>query len=213
MATTKKMTTFIFGFTCHQNIFAVTNELKEPTQARVDRVIGSAVGTALAVYLLFAGSAYLTFGGLVESDILNNYPGNRVVTAARFCFSVLVALSFPLQVHPSRKCILSLIGKCSPPPPTLSVQDAGGPPGGAARFNLVTACFLACSLAVALSLESLGTMLAVVGATGSTLVSYILPGGIYFLVCPDGGAKRYVAAGMCLLGCFIMPTALFLIFH
>ena len=110
MATTKKMTTFIFGFTCHQNIFAVTNELKEPTQARVDRVICSAVGTALAVYLLFAGSAYLTFGGLVESDILNNYPGNRVVTAARFCFSVLVALSFPLQVHPSRKCILSLIG-------------------------------------------------------------------------------------------------------
>ena len=82
MATTKKMTTFIFGFTCPQNIFAVTNELKEPTQARVDRVICSAVGTALAVYLLFAGSAYLTFGELVESDILNNYPGNRVVTAA-----------------------------------------------------------------------------------------------------------------------------------
>ena len=45
------------------------------------------------------------------------------------------------------------------------------------------------------------------------LFRYILPGGIYFLVHPDGGAKRYVALGMCLLGCVIMPTALFLIFH
>ena len=38
-----------------------------------------------------------------------------------------------------------------------------------------------------------GTMLSIVGATGSTMVSYILPGGIYYVVFPNGGIKRYLA--------------------
>jgi hypothetical protein len=36
------LTTFIFGYTCHQNIFAVTNELSDPTPERVDKVQGTA---------------------------------------------------------------------------------------------------------------------------------------------------------------------------
>lgn len=36
-----KMSTFIFAFTCHQNIFSVCNEIKDRTQGAVDWVIGS----------------------------------------------------------------------------------------------------------------------------------------------------------------------------
>jgi Transmembrane amino acid transporter protein len=40
--------------------------------------------------------------------------------------------------------------------------------------------FLVLSLAIALSVKDLGVVLAVVGATGSTVVSYILPGAFYY---------------------------------
>ena len=58
----------------------------------------------------------------------------------------------------------------------------------------ITLGFLAGALAVALSVRSLGKVLSLVGATGSTTISYILPGGIYWRVGP-AGPKRYLAAG------------------
>ena len=75
----------------------------------------------------------------------------------------------------------------------------------------ITLGFLAGALAVALSVRSLGKVLSLVGATGSTTISYILPGGIYWRVGP-AGPKRYLAAGQFLLGCVIMPAALTFVF-
>ena len=49
------------------------------------------------------------------------------------------------------------------------------------------------------------------GATGSTTISYILPGGIYWRVGP-AGPERYLAARQFLLGCVIMPAALTFVF-
>ena len=130
--------------------------------------------------------------------------------------------AFPLQVHrrapqaslslaSSRAHRLQVQVSLIRRRPRSRAQDAGGPPAARALQPRDRVAFLCCSLAVALSLESLGTMLAVVGATGSTLVrSYILPGGIYCRAASSSAPRRrreaYVAAGMCLLGCFIMPT-------
>ena len=44
-------------------MFAITNELKDPTPTRVDRVIVTAIGLALTVYVTVAVSGYSTFGG------------------------------------------------------------------------------------------------------------------------------------------------------
>ena len=43
-------------------------------------------------------------------------------------------------------------------------------------FNVITCCFLLFSFIVAMSVSDLGVVLGIVGATGSTIVSYILPG-------------------------------------
>ena len=71
--------------------------------------------------------------------------------------------------------------------------------------------FLVGATLIALSVESLSTILSVVGATGSTAVSYILPGGIYYRLA-EPSPKRTLALGQFLLGCCIVPTALTLIF-
>ena len=110
MNTLRVLSIFIFGFTCQQNIFAVVNELKQRTPSRVNSVIGLAIGTALLLYITVAGFGYETYGDEVESDILVNYPETYLTSTARLFVSLLVAFSYPLQAHPARRCILTLVG-------------------------------------------------------------------------------------------------------
>ena len=68
--TLKNLPIFVFGFTCHQNIFAVNNELRDPTRRRLDMVVVGAVALALAFYLVIANAGYATFGASIHSDVL-----------------------------------------------------------------------------------------------------------------------------------------------
>lgn len=80
------------------------------------------------------------------------------------------------------------------------------------RFWLYTLLFVLASWRIALGVSNLGKVMAVVGATGSTSVSYILPGACYWRLHPYPHAKRYVAGGLFCLGVLIIPTALHSIF-
>ena len=59
-------------------------------------------------------------------------------------------------------------------------------------------------------------MLALVGATGSTAVSYILPGGFYYMLHKDDPQapkwKVYAAFTQMCIGCILVPTCLSFIF-
>lgn len=96
-----------------------------------------------------------------------------------------------------------------------SVSERDAPPPSddyTARYWLYTALFVVCSWRIALAVTNLGKVMAVVGATGSTTVSYILPGACYWRLHPFPHAKRYVAGGMFLTGLALIPTALHAIF-
>jgi amino acid permease len=56
-------------------------------------------------------------------------------------------------------------------------------------FNTITIAFLSLSFTLAMIVDDLGIVLALVGATGSTLVSYILPGLIYLKLHPDSSSR------------------------
>ncbi|KAM0786719.1 hypothetical protein ACM66B_002160 [Microbotryomycetes sp. NB124-2] len=60
----------IFAFTCAQNLFAVFNELKANTQARLNLCIGTSITTAAVVYEILGVLGYLTFGSSVSSNII-----------------------------------------------------------------------------------------------------------------------------------------------
>jgi len=239
----KTMTIFVFGFTCHQNIFSVVTEIKRPTSQRISFVIFFSLFIACSVYIAVAWSGYHTFGKKVQGDILDNYNASPAVDVARLFVAALVAFSYPLQCHPSRNCFLSLLDQCfssnsieSYPPALLpqqqdhstsmvqqqdqneelsSVVTKGGFRNRFAHSRqarrLTTLCFLFASLLIALSVESLTTVLAIVGATGSTMVSYVLPGGIYYRLAPPSLIRSCALALFC-LGLFVMPTAVCLIF-
>merc|ERR1719419_744231 len=65
---------FVFAFTCQQNAFSITNELKNNTQNRLNAVIAGTVGLCTALYALVAYCGYATYGAMVKGDVLLNYP-------------------------------------------------------------------------------------------------------------------------------------------
>ena len=73
-------------------------------------VAAIAVGVSLSVYILLGSSGYSTFGTKVEHDILANYPAsNQMVAIARLAISFVVTCCYPLQAHPSRTCVTTIV--------------------------------------------------------------------------------------------------------
>ncbi|KAG5176256.1 transmembrane amino acid transporter protein-domain-containing protein [Tribonema minus] len=198
---------FVFSYTCHQNIFGVCNELREPTQGRIKAVIAVAVATAAAVHLSISWSAFATFGTNVSDNILNNYAKGLPLTVARVCVALLVSTGYPLQAHPSRRSIVTVAGAAEAP--DISPDNAS-----AKLFWTVTLAFIGLTYLIAMAITDLGVVLEVVGATGSTIISYILPGGIYLALHPPTDKVqplRVAAAVQLATGCVIMPVCLFFV--
>jgi amino acid permease len=151
----------------------------------------------MSVYFVVAGGGYWTFGDAVASDVLAAYPpSSAIVATARVAIALVVTFSYPLQSHPARACLTTLLG-------------------APRRGGWITAAFLLLSTSIALSLDDLGIVLSVVGATGSTTVSYILPGGCYYLLFRDhapGSLKPALALAQCVVGLLLVPMLLTLIY-
>ena len=174
------MPIFVFGYACQQNTFSIVNELYDPTIERITSVFVASTTTAVIVYIVMASAGYIAYGNTVKSNILVSYPDNTITSTARIFVSLVVAFHFPLQAHPARRSVLSLLSY---------VIDGGRETENNfvyyTRYILTTVIFLACSLSIALTVSDLGLMLSLVGATGSTMISYVLPGWFYYSLHKD----------------------------
>jgi amino acid permease len=212
VGTLKIFSIFIFGFTCHQNIFSACNELKDLTVSRINTVIVGCIGIALTVYSLIALCAYSTYGAAIQSDVLNNYPDNVVLAIARVLIATNCSFTFPLQCNPCRTSISMLMHQWKHRKQEPETVEAHVP--SEMRLTILTALITMCSFAVAMVVKDLGIILAVVGATGSTTMSYILPGIIYLKLHQDvekWTPKHYGAAALLGAGCVIIPACLIFI--
>lgn len=203
----KVLPVFIFGFTCQQNVFTICNEVRRPTRQRMDRIVAVAYILAGVFFGVTALLGYATYGNLVESDVLKGYPQDSVaVQLTRVFFTFLVTFSYPLQAHPSRASIMALWSIAAGP------AHLQGSSAEKRRFWIVTALWVSLSWAVAVTVKDLGIVLGIVGATGSTTVSYILPGLVYRKAFPQPSLERKLAGLQLLLGCVIMPLCLTMLF-
>eukprot|EP00928_Gymnodinium_smaydae_P013635 TRINITY_DN14962_c0_g4_i1.p1 TRINITY_DN14962_c0_g4~~TRINITY_DN14962_c0_g4_i1.p1 ORF type:complete len:568 (-),score=92.13 TRINITY_DN14962_c0_g4_i1:109-1713(-) len=96
--------------------------------------------------------------------------------------------------------------------PAAGSAEGPVPPADSFRYCTVTFVIFCCAYTVAVTMTDLGKILGIVGATGSTTVSYILPGLVYIRTFPDPHWKRAMAKCQLLAGCIIMPTCLALVF-
>ena len=118
-------------------------------------------------------------------------------TIGKAAIVVLVMFSYPLQVHPCRASVDAVLKwrlvKRSESPnasPSRVAPLLGGTPGhttrgdgmGETRFAAVTTAIIVLSYIVAMTVSSLEKVLAYVGSTGSTSISFILPGLFYYKI-------------------------------
>lgn len=188
----------VFAYTCHQNMFSVINEIKDSSPGSIVAVISSSIGSAASIYVLVAITGYLTFGSNVLGNIVMMYPPAIASTIGKAAIVVLVVFSIPLQVHPCRASLDAVLRwrpnrsqRHSDSPssrsllPTSGQTDSHGAPVVAmsdVRFALLTTFIIVLSYIASLTVSQLDRMLAYVGATGSTSISFILPGLFYYKI-------------------------------
>ena len=163
----------VLALTCVPNVFPLLNELERPTVQRFHDLFSYSICTAAVIYIIFAASGYATYGDNIRSDSIINYPINNLDAVARVFISFVVALSYPLQINPARRCMLSVL---------KSILNGGKEPTLEQvrfRYICITVGYLSFTLFIAMIVSDLGIVLKVVGAAGSSTITFILPSWSY----------------------------------
>ncbi|KAI9045368.1 putative amino acid transporter [Aspergillus affinis] len=196
--TLSSLPVIVFAFTCHQNMFSILNEMANASHFRTTSVVFASIGSSAATYILVAITGYLSFGDNIGGNIVSMYPPGLWATIGRAAIVMLVMFSYPLQCHPCRASLDAVL-RWRPQPSSNSNDGSPhrhpllGPRGNRQpepmsdlRFSVITTTILVLSYVVAMTVSSLQAVLAYVGSTGSTSISFILPGLFYYKIsAPD----------------------------
>ena len=169
----KVFSIFIFALGCQTNVFAFLNELETPTRKRIRNLFRVSITSAAGVYVLFGCSSYSTYGDSIRSDSIVNYPANTLDAVARMFISFVVIFSYPLQINPGRRALLTL---CQ------ALFNKGAQPSVFQirfRFFAISALYLGGTLMLGLLVTDLGLVFSLIGSIGSTMVMFIVPGYSY----------------------------------
>jgi amino acid permease len=150
-------------------LFPLYNELASNTQARMNALIGSSIGSATLTYEVIGVLGYLTFGSKVGANIIAMYPASSLfIAVGQLAIVVLVLVSYPLQVHPCRNCLDKVFGAGHAQHKALPTSEAEadaqaqaadehGPAGemSAAKHALLTAAIIVPGFALAYFVDDL----------------------------------------------------------
>ncbi|KAF2175759.1 hypothetical protein K469DRAFT_756014 [Zopfia rhizophila CBS 207.26] len=194
----------IFAYTCHQNMFSILNEIADNSHFRTTSVIFASIGAACSLYILTGITGYLSYGDNIKGNIVSIYPTAVASTIGRLAIVILVMFSYPLQIHPCRASIDACLKwrprrrntqtESSPSRNTLlNPSKSSSKPAaeiGDIRFAIITTILIVLSFVVAMTVSSLEKVLAYVGSTGSTTISFILPGLFYYKISDPDSAHH-----------------------
>lgn len=225
----------VFAFTGHQNMFSIINEAENKSLRSLSRLVYFAILLTLLLFISVGITGYLTFGDYVSGNIITLYPRSTATQVARFAIVFLMVCLFPLMLHPARISVNNiyywvrknmfggsnlfesetLLGEEDAP--EISRQRQYVVPFSHTTFCVITGGLLLLAYGLAVSINSFALVLAVVGATGSTAISFILPGLFgYSLVgsevdVPSTGEKILKACSLCLVvwGFVVMVVCLY----
>jgi amino acid permease len=176
-------------------MFSILNEIADNSHFRTTSVIFASIGGACSLYILTGITGYLSYGDNIRGNIVSMYPTAAASTIGRLAIVILVMFSYPLQIHPCR----ASLDACSKWRPRRQTQADGSPsrttlmnntpkPNSPQnemsdyRFAIVTTILIIMTFITAMTVSSLEKVLAYVGSTGSTTISFILPGLFYYKI-------------------------------
>jgi len=211
----------VFAFTCAQNLFPIFNEVNNNSQKRMNIVIGTAIGSATLTYEVIAVFGYITFGSHVTANIIEMYPSSSLFVAiGQLAIAILVLFSYPLQVQPCRNCLDKVFhfGALNDKIDDGVEDEHGSGEMTPLKHAVLTSAVVAGGFSVAYFVDNLEMVLSFVGATGSTTISFILPGLFYWKLTKDDPNKNKLlnlgALGLACYGFLILVFCLsFNIYH
>jgi amino acid permease len=101
----------MFAFVNQFTVVALMPVLKRPTTARRATLVGSSSSIVTAVYMAMGLCGYLHFGDLVPEDILSASVSTWYAVG-RLLVSVILIVSYPLQLAPTRSACDHLFLQC-----------------------------------------------------------------------------------------------------
>lgn len=178
---------FVFAYTCHHNLLPCIDETRSPTVRRVDTISALACITGFLMYTPVMVFPYATFGSSVADNFLKNLPVDDLVTKIAYvCAAVSVCISFPLQVLPLRNSVCSL----------LFMRIERTEKSEIRMRYLVASVAVAMTLAVAVSVQSLGVVMAITGLVGGNTICFLAPSLLYLKMFRRDHKMWYVAVAL-----------------
>lgn len=183
-------------------MFSILNEIADNSHFRTTSVIFASIGGACALYILTGITGYLSYGDNIKGNIVSMYPTAAASTIGRLAIVILVMFSYPLQIHPCRASIDACLKwrprrktqtEASPSRNTLltnSPKQSVKTEMGDVRFAIISTILIVLSFITAMTVSSLEKVLAYVGSTGSTTISFILPGLFYYKISDPDSAHH-----------------------
>jgi len=199
---------FIFSYTCQPNYYSVFDELGDRNRRK--RANGSsavACASSGVLYALFGIIGYFIGGRDVASNVVNSLPQyDTLVLIARAALIFVVTFSFPVVFHPMRVCVETMFNG----PRFQKVGEVG-------RRFIIAAILLIVCYVIGMTFEKLDVVLSLTGATGGTIVAYILPGYLLWLAFPEnrkcpGGWFQISGMVLCWVGMIFMVASVTLSF-
>ncbi|KAJ8097004.1 transmembrane amino acid transporter protein-domain-containing protein [Lipomyces tetrasporus] len=165
-----------FAFVCHHNSLLIYGALRKPTLDRFARVTHWSTGVSMIACMALALAGFLTFRDKTAGNVLNNFSADDIfINIARFCFGFNMLTTFPLEIFVCREVLLDYIYSTFFQQITNEHGVDGPPEPSLWAHRLTTAALTLITLLVALTTDSLGIVLEVVGSTSACMLAYILP--------------------------------------
>ncbi len=162
---------FIFAFSCQYNVFQIANELKRPTDKRMNVINVASTLTGLFIYVPLMILPFLTFGPHIMDNYLRNFDRNLVpVQIAYILAAISVSISYILQVHPLRRSILSLMNSGKIPEQGKKERRD--------RY-LITGAIVILTFGIAIGVDQIDTVTNFTGLLGGNTLCFVMPSLLY----------------------------------
>jgi len=189
---------FVFGFTCHQNILSLCTEAKVQKQSEFNRIIYCGVGGAAVIYSAFALTGFYLIGTNLKADIITCLPKTSALAdVCRFGIALNMAFSIPLQIHPSRDSLTSMLFGSG-----VRAKDLP-----ACTYYVMTFALMATATGIAMIVTSIDEVFGLVGAVCGVFICYILPGFFFWKLMKKTRAKvrQVLSILVIVFGVFTLP--------
>jgi solute carrier family 38 (sodium-coupled neutral amino acid transporter), member 11 len=184
--------TVFLAFTFQFNFFPVYKSVSNVSDRKMLKISFAAIGSCLGIYLFTALLGYMSYGSQIKKTFLDNLNpedlGTSLYYVVLIAYSVNAALGFPIQYFSLRNNMISII---------KDIKKVVWRRGGKKRqvenyqntvtrknifFYTITLILYVILIIIAIIVNDLGMVFAIIGAICANAISYILPAMFYIKV-------------------------------